>query len=247
MDDIYQSYEKAQKRLFLLDYDGTLVGFKPTPPEARPGKRLLSLLSKLAYDPKNTIVIISGRDTKTLEQWLGHTPLHLVAEHGFFTKQAGKSWKKSATLKEGWKKPVREKMQTSVKAVAGSFIEEKASALVWHYRRADSVPALAQAALLIERLRPLADTYKLAIVPGQKIVEAKPEQIDKGMAAKTFLKGKKYDFMIAAGDDTTDEDLFDTLPDSAYSIKVGTGASSARFHLATPAALNNLLEKLAGR
>jgi len=33
------------------------------------------------------------------------------------------------------------------------------------------------------------------------------------------------------GDDKTDEDLFEVLPSTAYSIKVGVGPSKARFNL----------------
>jgi len=52
---------------------------------------------------------------------------------------------------------------------------------------------------------------------------------------------KKYDFIIAFGDDYTDEDVFKALPDSAITIKVGSNVSVAKFYLRNPAEVRKLL------
>jgi trehalose 6-phosphate synthase/phosphatase len=50
---------------------------------------------------------------------------------------------------------------------------------------------------------------------------------------------------LALGDDRTDEDTFRVLPPTAYSVRVGTGARSlARFNIASPAEVRQLLRKL---
>ncbi|HEU4538890.1 MAG TPA: trehalose-phosphatase, partial [Polyangiaceae bacterium] len=44
----------------LLDLDGTLIPFAPTPAEARPGPDLLALLARLAATPGVTCAVVSG-------------------------------------------------------------------------------------------------------------------------------------------------------------------------------------------
>ncbi|HEY8387951.1 MAG TPA: bifunctional alpha,alpha-trehalose-phosphate synthase (UDP-forming)/trehalose-phosphatase, partial [Parasegetibacter sp.] len=55
-------YTQAKKRCILLDYDGTLSPFTRLPADAIPGADLKTLLLELASDPKNNVVVISGRD-----------------------------------------------------------------------------------------------------------------------------------------------------------------------------------------
>ena len=90
------------KRLVLLDYDGTLVGFQKTPGAAMPDAALLELLSKLCADPHNKVVIISGRDYHTLDAWLGHLQLDMIAEHGAWYKEEGKIWRSRRDLNFEW-------------------------------------------------------------------------------------------------------------------------------------------------
>ena len=59
-----------------------------------------------------------------------------------------------------------------------------------------------------------------------------------------FLKNREFDFLLAAGDDVTDENLFDTLPDSVYSIKIGSGSSAAKYNLNSFRSMRSLLKKL---
>ncbi len=68
---------------------------------------------------------------------------------------------------------------------------------------------------------------------GNKVIEAKSALINKGRAALHWTNRKPWDFILAIGDDRTDEDLFEALPEDAYSIKVGQSASRARFNLAS--------------
>jgi trehalose 6-phosphate synthase/phosphatase len=50
----------------------------------------------MSADPRNNVVIISGRDADTLDNWLGHLPVSLVAEHGAAVKLKGEEWKEQA-------------------------------------------------------------------------------------------------------------------------------------------------------
>src|SRR5690606_5946297 len=67
MERMLDDFARARSRLIFLDYDGTLVPFATRPEAARPEDRQMALLERLASDPRNEIVIISGRDRETLE------------------------------------------------------------------------------------------------------------------------------------------------------------------------------------
>ncbi|MDT3704422.1 MAG: trehalose-phosphatase, partial [Thermincola sp.] len=44
------------------------------------------LLLKLVDDPRNTLVLISGRERYTLEEWFGDLNLHIIASHGLWIR-----------------------------------------------------------------------------------------------------------------------------------------------------------------
>ena len=48
---------------------------------------------------------------------------------------------------------------------------------------------------------------------------------DKGQVANTPMTDQNFDFVFAAGDDKTDGFLFNTLSDSAYTIRVSLNPS----------------------
>jgi len=74
----------------LVDLDGTLIPFTPTPEGARPGPELLRLIVDLAASPGMTVAVMSGRPREALEGlFAGAADLLLVAEHGGWRRDAG--------------------------------------------------------------------------------------------------------------------------------------------------------------
>ena len=108
------------------------------------------------------------------------------------------------------------------------MVEEKDFSLVWHYRKVDPELAWVRVSELKETLYFLTANLKVDVAEGNKIVEVKNAGINKGQAAMNWISKKKWDFMLAIGDDLTDEDLFRELPENAYSIKVGLAPSRAK-------------------
>lgn len=244
---LQQEYSRATNRLIILDYDGTLVPFAERPGEARPDERLMVTLHKLATAPGNRVVILSGRDRQTLDEWLGEIPLTLVAEHGGWMRPAdGAAWTPTLTANEdGWKKEVRPILEQFVHTIPRSQVEEKTFALVWHYRRAESESAASAARELMDTLSSFTSNLNIQVQPGNKTVEIRNAGVGKGLFYTRFLADPPVEFTLAMGDDWTDEDLFAVLPPAAYSIKVAPRASKARYNLRAPADARALLEKLA--
>ncbi len=99
--------------------------------------------------------------------------------------------------------------------------------MVWHYRRAD-------AELSAMRARELVSHLKI-----------KNAGINKGTAAARWLTEYAPDFILAIGDDRTDEDTFGAMPSEAYTIKVGSAPRSlARFHVRGTKEVRQLLRQL---
>lgn len=225
------AYDNARKRLILLDYDGTLAPFKNNPHDAFPTPELLNLLSVLSADKTNKIVISSGRDRYTLEKWLGHLPIDLAAEHGAFYREQGEWHKKLDKIV--WDKEILGVIQHIAKRTPRSKIEIKDTALVWHYRDVDSWLADLRVTQLINALINPCSRHNLQIMKGNKIVEVKNSNVTKGSEALRLLGKEQYDFIMAVGDDTTDEDMFMALPEQAITIKVGRNSNVAKYNIPT--------------
>ncbi len=247
-EQVLNDFQKAEQRLMLLDYDGTLVSFARTPEGAKPDKELLELLSMLAGSPKNTVVVISGRDADTLEAWLGTTGVDMVAEHGAKMRLAGDDdWQiTEEDYSNEWKAQLRPVFEVYVDRTPGALLEEKGAALVWHYRRADPGLGELRAAELIQTLEGFVANTSLHILQGHKVIEVKPSTVSKGKAAQPWLTRKPHnDFVLAIGDDVTDEALFEAVPEDCWSVKVGIpGHSKARYYLSDPFEVRRLLRAL---
>jgi trehalose 6-phosphate synthase/phosphatase len=173
-------YTKAENRLLLFDYDGTLVPFAKLPEQAQPDPEIISVLKLLSENPKNEVVVISGRDKGTLTRWLGHLPIHLVAEHGSFFRFNSGDWKTSIHAEEEWKEMIRPILDLYVDRTAGSFVEEKESALVWHFRKSEPDLAKLRTQELKDALIMMTTNLNIGVHEGNKIVEVKPISINKG-------------------------------------------------------------------
>src|SRR5215207_1197604 len=103
IEKIQNDFNRAARRCILLDYDGTLTPYQKMPSLATPSDELLQLLKQMADNESNEIVIISGRDIQTLDKWLGHLPVTLVAEHGVSVKHKNDVWKDQVNITTEWK------------------------------------------------------------------------------------------------------------------------------------------------
>lgn len=234
-----------KRRLLLLDYDGTLVPFVSEPSKAAPDPEILDVIKRLCMKTRNTVIIVSGRDRQTLDRWFGKLKLGMIAEHGVWYKEKSADWKMLKQLKSEWKEQIRQILELQVDRTPGSRIEEKEFSLVWHYRKTDERLGERRASDLKERLIDIATQMNLSILEGSKVVEVKNSGVNKGTAVRRWLDKQEHDFILAIGDDWTDEDTFEAVTESAYSIKVGIGFTKARYTIPSPGDARNLLKKIA--
>lgn len=243
--DLVRSYNQADSRLILLDYDGTLKDFVASPRAflARPSLRLRRILKRLADDKRNHLVIVSGRPRKALERWFRGLNVTLVAEHGAWSRLNGQ-WSRVDNDFKNRKKQLRPILEKYSSRTAGAEVEEKDYSLVWHYRNVAPELAYVRVNELKRELIHFLNDEETGVFSGDKVLEIKPVDINKGHAAAELETLFKPDFIMAAGDDYTDEDMFRELPRESYTIKIGMGRTKAKYQLAGVAEITSLLEEL---
>ncbi|MDQ3550599.1 MAG: bifunctional alpha,alpha-trehalose-phosphate synthase (UDP-forming)/trehalose-phosphatase [Bacteroidota bacterium] len=243
MAQITQQYVQANKRCILLDYDGTLAPYQKLPSMAVPASEIIDLLNDLCSIEQNEVVIISGRDVDSLDKWLGKLPINLVAEHGACIKYKGGDWQQQVTTSPEWKDEIRPLMELFVTRCVGSFIEEKGNTLAWHYRNTHPDLGFIRSRDLRNSLLQLITNTPLQVIDGNKVLEVRLAGIDKGATALKIVQHFQPDFTFCIGDDTTDEDMFRVLRDTAFTVRVGGGNTAAKYTLSSQQQVYPLLQK----
>lgn len=226
---IMTQVKQADKRLYFFDYDGTLMPYSKHPALAEPGEEILKILCQLSADKNNKVVIISGRDSVTLDKWLGALRLTIVAEHGATIKYQGGEWQSLLEYSSDWKKDILPVMELFAKRCNGSFTEEKQYSIAWHYRNAEKQLGFSRSRELIQNLSHILANTALRVIDGNKVVEVRSANINKGIVAKRIMQEMNPSFTLCMGDDKTDEDMFEALQGDAVTIKIGMGGTAALY------------------
>jgi trehalose 6-phosphate synthase/phosphatase len=209
---VTSAYSKANKRLFFLDYDGTLAPIVRDPAAAAPSKQVITVLTKLASDPKNNVYVVSGRDKSVLESWLGNLPhVGLCCEHGSYIRHRDKTeWEADSNIINiEWRDSILNLMNYFTERTPGSAVEQKHTSIAWHYRNVDPQYSISQAQELMSHLKAISSKYAVDVLWGNKVIEARQSGVNKGGAVKKILaEHGDPDFIFCIGDDKTDEDMF---------------------------------------
>jgi trehalose 6-phosphate synthase/phosphatase len=243
MDRLVAEYHQAKRRLVVLDYDGTLMDFHPDPTAVVPDDELIDLLTKIKSQSPTRLVVNSGRDRSTLDEWLGHLDIDFAAEHGVWVKRAN-GWKSAQGIVNEWKKDIRPVLDNLVERTPGSFVEEKDYSLAWHYRQTDKDLGEKRVREFRDVLLYLTANLDLQVLEGNKVVEIKNAGVNKGKAMVHWLQ-EDYDFILAVGDDHTDEDTFKAMPKHAYTAKVGVAKTVANYQMVSVEHVRQLLRRFA--
>jgi trehalose 6-phosphate synthase/phosphatase len=232
--ELIDKYRKPGKRLILLDYDGTLVTYKPKPEQALPSEPLLDILKRLAGQRMTDLIIISGRDHPDIDSLLGDLPINIIAGHGAIMKENG-VWTTRVPDDVTWKETIRPILENMSLLCPESFIEDKHFSLAWHYRNTNHKSAFGYSRQLIKQLEKFSDQLGLKILDGNKVIEIMNKEIGKGIAVGKLMVRGKYDFILSIGDDVTDEEIFALFKDvnEAVTIKVGNGSTEAKYYFSS--------------
>jgi trehalose 6-phosphate synthase/phosphatase len=228
-----------------VDYDGTLREIESKPSDAAPTKELRALFDEFVQCANLDVILVSGRPRRELVNWFGGYRFTLVCESGLAFRPPGSSeWTPIASdLDLSWKEEIIGTLRHFEQSTPGSRLEEKESALVWHFRRSDPEFGRWKARQLVGELGEAASNLPIEVHHGKAIVEVTPIQVSKGRAIERITHGKGYGLLLCAGDDVSDESAFTCHAESPLlSVKVGPGPTAARYRVPNPAACRALLK-----
>ena len=247
--DAVAALQAAKQLALLLDYDGTLVPIAQAPDLAVPDPDLIDLLTALSSRPGTSIHIVSGRPRDVLEQWFGDLPVALWAEHGTYHRPTpAAAWESTVPIPTDWINRVEPIFEQFTANTPGSLIERKGASMAWHYRIADAEFGARQAHELRMLLGDALSNQPLEVIEGKKVVEVRLRGVSKAVVAHRVTAGAaEPPAILAAGDDRTDEDLFEALPEGSLRVAIGARRSRATHWLPDSRALRALLRTLLRR
>lgn len=247
-----QESDGSQTALF-LDYDGTLREFEARPDQATPTPDLLDLLERLNRCEGLLVHIISGRDAKFMYKHFGkYNHMVLIAEHQRLLVRRFQVWGAGSLDRheQVWRSIVQNVFSQGIAELPGSEIEEKPSALVWHYRAvADDGLASELALKMMVQLSQLQEEHGLQVTRGHKTMEVSKRSMSKGDVMKGIIasrkeEGKPFGAVLIAGDGLADESMFEAAEPEFLTIKVGRDSTRAAYCVESPAELRMRLWQL---
>ena len=245
-ESLANDFRTSETSLVMLDYDGSLREFVDRYEDATPTDEILEILRDYGERRDVKVFINSGRDHETLGEWFDECPIDLIAEHGAWMKQAGeKNWRLLGVLDTSWKSDVATVLENYVERTPGSRIEEKETALAWHYRQTEETLGNWQALELVSVLENTLRGEPVQVLHGAKVVEIRQQGLTKARAYDLVMdRFGPFDFELATGDDRTDEDLFEHVGENVHTVKIGSGNSAAKVAVASPRSLREMLTAL---
>lgn len=229
--------------LVASDFDGTLASIVTDPAQARPDREAAVAVRTLSELPQTHVAVISGRALGDLAgRMTGFGRPHLVGSHGS-ESEAGFGLPlppESLHLLQRLKQDVSE----IAKSIRGSWIEEKPAAIAFHYRNAEGRTGEDAAHVMLRDLGSLPGVFARR---GKSVVELSVVQTNKGLALRRLRQRLGAVAVLFVGDDSTDEDAFDSLNGPDLGIKVGPGDTRAPFRIGDPADVARVLARVAER
>jgi trehalose 6-phosphate synthase/phosphatase len=250
IDPLLRSFREAPRRWLLVDYDGTLCPFAETPAQAEPSAQLHELVGQLARLPDTRLYVLSGRTPETMQRWFRDLEVGLCVEHGRLVRHPGsEEWEQLVHTSSDWMEEVLPTLQRHAAMTPGALVVRRESSVEWHWRRADPEFGQWQANELALNLSEVMANLPVRVTHGPKLVQIRDMGVHKGLLAER-LAGELGEghFLLALGDDESDEELFARLPEHAWTVRIGSHSSHARFQAraqpTAPALLRHIVQSL---
>jgi len=199
----------------------------------------------LAEAPGTELAILSGRTRAQMDDWFRGLPIRLGAEHGVWVYEPRFGWRLKNSPSSEWMPEVAAVLRQYARRTTGSRAEEKEFSLLWDYRLTRRAFAEARISELYADLVPFLQTHDLSLLHGDGYVEIKKSGISEVNLVSSWVAESEYQFILHAGDDASDEIVFESLPPQAFTVRIGTAPSQARYSVSSPQRLLSLLGDLA--
>lgn len=223
----------ASRVALYLDFDGTLSPIVARYDDANLTEDVRDTLVQLALDPRFTVAIVSGRSIADLRHRVRVPGLIYAGNHGLEIEGLGLSFRASeASGASGRLAAVVAQVQESLRTIPGAEVENKGLTASVHFRNVKPEQWASVAAIVKGEVA--TDDPLLVLRDAKMVIEIRPRvRWNKGEGVLWIRRelGLKSALEIFIGDDKTDEDAFELLPE-AFTIHVGAGPTAARYRLA---------------
>ena len=233
----------SKNSALFLDIDGTLLDMARTPEAVTVPDELMEALNKLHGALGGALAFVSGRPLSEIDRLFA--PLHAPAVGCHGAEIRGGDGK-TRTLAGPIGDNVRALFYSLAKAHTGTMVEDKTYVLALHYRLAPEARHALGAAL--EGHQGLFAAENIVLQHGKSVIEAKHSGVDKGVGVRALLQEPPFRGRVPVfgGDDTTDMDVFQILPElGGEGFSVGRRFQGAAYQFPSPRAVRQWLTDLA--
>lgn len=233
LQSIKLKFRHSKRRIFLLDYDGCLRHFEKVALNATPNEEIMNVLKKIIALPETEVFIVSGRKYEELDQWFAHLPLGLIAEHGNAFKPINQSWIFNYQLNIHQRESLDRILSTYTQLMEHSYLETKQGGFCFHFGNCSVEVQKRYVEEFYRKLIQVIDELKIPLTCNatSNSIEVLPVNVNKGAGIKKWITLCNDNFILSAGDEETDEDMFRVLPKSAFTFKIGQNNSIARYRI----------------
>ncbi|WP_458207044.1 trehalose-phosphatase [Haladaptatus sp. NG-SE-30] len=238
----------ADGLLAMFDFDGSLAPIEDHPDDVTLPPATRTVLKDLRDSRDVQVGIVSGRGLTDLRSRVDIDGIAYAGNHGLELHAGDEQQIHPAA--ENARDDIDDlcdDLESCLAPVDGAFVEDKGVSASIHYRLVndDRVPAVEQ--VVKEAVRDVPD---VRVTSGKQVLELRPD-VDwhKGRAIRWLYDHHVPDeetwLPLYVGDDRTDEDAFDVLPDTGLAVKVGrTPPTVAGYRVADPTAVRAVAEWL---
>jgi trehalose 6-phosphate phosphatase len=227
---------------YFFDVDGTIIELAPSPSAVHLDPAMHVLLRRLSTASAGALALVTGRRAADVDAIFGGPPLPMASQHGLERRDGRGAVTRVPTDPDAIA-AARAHLQDAVARHPDLLLEDKGSTLALHYRAVPAFGSFVYAMMRVARQR-AGPGYQLQ--RGKCVIELVPNAVNKGHAIAAFMAEAPFRGRtpVFVGDDLTDEAGFVTVNRlGGHSVKVGNGASVARWRLAGVDDLKTWLER----
>ena len=246
IEQFYQRLDSSNKRLLMLDYDGTLSPFTTDREGAVPYPEITGTLKELFQTERSRVVIVSGRTIDSLKKLLnfGRLP-ELWGCHGLerLTLEGEYSIDE---LPEKMKEKLAELYSWTADVNLVNFCEFKPSGAAFHWRGLPEDEIEYIRSVVTVRWKDIADETSLELYDFDGGVEIRVVGTHKATPVIRLLSEADDDTVAAyLGDDLTDEDAFGAISGKGLGVLVRDSVreTKADIFITPPHELNEFLRR----
>jgi trehalose 6-phosphate phosphatase len=209
--DFFSAFPGTTTSLLLLDYDGTLAGFRVDRFKARPWAQVRELLDRIQNQKKTRIAVVTGRPAEEIPPMLGLTPPPEVwGLHG--AERLSPNGRRELEVQTPAVRQVLQNLRKRlIRDSLGGLFEDKPNAVVMHWRGRTPEQVREIEKRTRELFEPLANLDGLRLLKFEAGLELRAGR-DKGGAVREIIREAGIDAPVTyLGDDLTDEAAFQAV------------------------------------